>query len=81
MNKPTQLDMLKIDLIKWSLTLDSEIENQIKNQSYELLYNKKLDIYEMIKYIKLLGQREILRKIIHDINIITQGYNDYGKLD
>ena len=81
MNKPTQLDMLKIDLIKWSLTLDSEIENQIKNQGYKLLYNKKLDIYEMIKYIKLLGQREIFQKIIHDINIITQGYNDYGKFD
>lgn len=81
MNKPTQLDMLKIDLIKWSLTLDSEIENQLKNQSYKLLYNKKLDIHEMVKFIKLLGQREIFQKIIHDINIITQGYNDYGKFD
>ena len=42
MNKLTELDMLKIDLIKWSLTLDSEIENQLKNQGYKLLYEKKL---------------------------------------
>lgn len=81
MNKPTLIEMLKMDLIKWSLMLDSNLEDELKKQNYKLIYNKKLDIYEMIKYIKLLGQREIFYKIIHDINIITQGYNDYEKFN
>lgn len=81
MNKPTLIEMLKMDLIKWSLMLDSNLEDELKKQNYKLIYNKKLDIYEMIKYIKLLGQREFFYKIIHDINIITQGYNDYEKFN
>ena len=81
MNKPTLVEMLKMDLIKWSLMIDSNLEDELKKQNYKLIYNKKLDIYEMIKYIKLLGQRELFYKIIHDINIIIQGYNDYEKFN